>query len=91
MHQPLPEDLMRALQSVVLDKQTHVIDTPDGSACMLPLEDYIQLMEMKGTLASIMDRAKAGDILAIQYILEQFSTWLLEDMGSKYTRGDTDA
>lgn len=91
MQQPLAEDLVRALQSVVLDRQTHVIDTPDGSACMMPLEDYIRLVEMKGTLASVMEQAKAGDILAIQYLLEQFSTWLLEDMGSKYTRGDTNA
>lgn len=82
---------MRALHSVIMDRQTHIIHVGSDTACMMPMGDYIQLLEMKRTLEAIIPRAMVGDILAIQDILEQYSSWVLEGGGNQYVRGDTDA
>lgn len=86
--EPLSEELMKALHCVLLDKQTKLINTDQGTACMLPLENYIQLMEMKTVVEAIIPSARVGDILNIQHLVEQFSTWLLEESGNNYTRGE---
>jgi hypothetical protein len=91
MHQPQPEEVMAALQSVVLDRRTHIINTPDGKACMMPVEDYIRLVEMGKYFRVMACQVRNEDMVGLRQSLEEYATWLLEGGGNDYVRGDTDA
>ena len=89
---PSYEELLKALDSAILDRQTMSINTAQGKACIIPIQDYIRLIEMKNTLTRVVTSIQGGDMLGVIDAVEVFSKWLLEGGGESYTlEGGLDA
>lgn len=86
MQQP-QSDIVKAVETAIMDRQTLFVESLHGTACILPMEDYIRLTEMKNTLHNVICRAQEGNILGLLQVVEAFSTWLLEGGGETYTLG----
>lgn len=78
------DSLHQVLQSVVLDRQTRTIKTPDGTAVMLPLQAYIKLSYMERTLMTVIMRSQEGDLMGLNQVLDSFSIWFLRGGGEEY-------
>lgn len=82
---PSPEDsLHQVLQSVIMDRQTRTIKTPDGTAVMLPLQSYIKLSYMERTLMTVIMKAQEGDLIGLNDVLDSFSIWFMHGGGEEY-------
>ena len=82
---PSCNELVKAVDSAILDRQTMFITTEQGTACVLPMEDYIRLVEMKTTLANVVRHVQRRDMEGVLMSVELFSKWLLEGGGESYT------
>lgn len=86
MQHPSPsEEVMRAVYSAVLDRQTSFIELEEGTACILPMEDYIRFMGMKDTLTHVVTYMNQRNIAGVVHTVETFSKWLLAGGGEVYT------
>ena len=79
------EELMAALSSAILDRQPGFIESEHGRACILPMEDYIRLMEINSTLAHVVRHIQDRNMQGVLETVESFSKWLLEGGGENYT------
>ena len=88
-----PEPILLALSEVILDRQIRFVHSEAGSACILPIEQYIRLLQMEATVYTIMGRAREGDVQGIVDVVEGLAKWLLEGGGERYytVGGKTDA
>lgn len=84
------EAALAALQRTILDGTTNIVDLPEGSACILPVEKYVTLIEMQRVLRLMIIMTRDRDMEGLINQVETFSTWVLEG-GGKYTRGGSDA
>lgn len=87
---PLVSAALAALQRTILDGVTSIVDLPEGSACILPVEEYVTLVEMQRVLRLMIIMTRDRDMEGLVDEVEAFSTWVLEG-GGNYTRGGPDA
>lgn len=83
------EAALAALQRTILDGTTNIVDLPEGSACILPVKEYVTLVEMQRVLRLMIIMTRDRDMEGLINQVEAFSTWVLEG-GNNYTRGEPD-
>jgi hypothetical protein len=84
MSQEAERSVLVALNLAIMDRQVVLIECLEGTACIIPVEDYIRYTEMENTLKSVITLVQERDMGALAHTIEEFSKWLLEGGGERH-------